>query len=267
MNGFPDDSGSAPLELGRNMSAEGIVLCGGGAAILLQLTHPKVAAGVARHSDFDSAPLRRLEGTLDFVTAVVHGTDADRALVRDRVNFVHGFVRGDLDGERYDARDPDLQLWVAATLFVAARDTHARVFGRASHAAEESLLACFASIATELQVPDDRFPATTAEFERWWREELGTKTVGEDARAVFSRLRQPAGASLWLRALTPLVVRVSLSMLPARIRREFAPEWSKLDRFIVELWWAIVLPIYRILPRRVRTVLVTRQLRHLRSTA
>lgn len=245
------------------MSAEGVILAGGGAAILLQLAHPAVAAGVARHSDFAGAPIRRLLGTLDYVTAAVHGTDADRGLVRDRVNRAHGFVRG----EGYDANDPGLQRWVAATLYVAARDVHERVFGPASPAEAESLLAAFEVLGTELRVPENSWPSSIPEFEEWWRAELDLRRVGDDARSVFEELQRPAGAPWYLRMLLPLITRVSLELLPSRLRREFAPGWSKRDRFLVELWWAVAIPLYRVLPRSIRTCLVEVQLRRLRASA
>lgn len=246
------------------MSAEAVVLCGGGAAILLQIAHPSVAAGVARHSDFASAPLRRLEGTLDFVTAVVHGTDRDRAIVRARVNRAHRVVRGETDGAAYDAADPDLQRWVAATLYVAAREAHARAFGPASAAASQSLLDTFRAIGTELQMLPGAWPSTVIEFDQWWSAELASKQVGEDARAVFEQLRRPVAAPWLLRGIIPLVMRVSLAFLPNRLRRAFYPDWSKSDRFAAELFWVTVVPLYRVMPRGIRTALVGRQLRHVR---
>lgn len=243
------------------MSAEGIVLLGGGAAILLQIAHPSVAAGVARHSDFERNSLRRLEGTLDFVTAVVHGTHHDRSLVRARVNGAHSRVRG----ETYDATDPEAQRWVAATLYFAARQAHARTFGPSDEDSSQSLLDCFEMIGTELQVSSRDWPATVEDFNLWWAAEIGTKHVGEDARAVFQQLRRPTGAPPVLRLAIPMVMRISLAMIPKQLRVAFYPEWTKIDRFLVELFWTVAVPIYRMIPRRVRTSLVGRQLRHLRT--
>ncbi|WP_146137445.1 oxygenase MpaB family protein [Gulosibacter molinativorax] len=254
------------LTAGRRMSAEAIVLIGGGAAILLQISHPAVAAGVARHSDFAAAPLRRLEGTLDFVIAVVHGNESERQFVTKRVNTIHRSVRGRSGDIRYDARDPELQLWVASTLYYAARAAHERVFGKASSADEESLLACFAAISEVLQVPAARWHGSVREFDRWWDAELASKRAGQDARVIFQQLRYAAGAPAYLRILLPVVWRIALAMLPARLRREFYPEWSKRDRFVAELYWAMVVLVYRLLPRRVRTLTVAWQLRHVRKT-
>ena len=61
-----DDGVMQPRDY-RQYSAEGALIAGGGAAILLQLGDPVVAAGVAAHSDFSSDPLRRLRHTLAYV--------------------------------------------------------------------------------------------------------------------------------------------------------------------------------------------------------
>ena len=56
------------------------LMLGGGRALLLQVAHPLVAAGVAQHSSYREDPWKRLEGTMKAVWAVVYGsrTEADR---------------------------------------------------------------------------------------------------------------------------------------------------------------------------------------------
>src|ERR1700733_8518890 len=47
-----------------------MVLASGPRALLLQVTHPSVAAGVAEHSDYQSRPWFRLVRTLAVVSAI-----------------------------------------------------------------------------------------------------------------------------------------------------------------------------------------------------
>ena len=95
------------------LNREAMLLLGAGPrALLLQLAHPAVAAGVADHSDFRTDPWRRLAGTLRSYLTIVYGTTAAaRAEIR-RLNALH---RG-IVGPGYAARDPELSLWVHATL-------------------------------------------------------------------------------------------------------------------------------------------------------
>src|SRR5215471_16837379 len=77
------------------LNREAMLLLGAGPrALLLQLAHPSVAAGVADHSDFRTDPWRRLQGTLDSYLRIVYGTaTAARAEIR-RLNELHRAITG-----------------------------------------------------------------------------------------------------------------------------------------------------------------------------
>src|SRR5712664_3069548 len=104
----------------RRVNRENILLLGGGRALLMQLAHPKVAAGVDDHSDFRTRPVRRLRRTVLMTMAIVFA-EREPALAAPRAaNQVHARVRG----EEYRALDPDLLLWVHATLVDSALVTY-----------------------------------------------------------------------------------------------------------------------------------------------
>ncbi len=63
----------------QEVAGEGILLAGGAAAILLQVADPRVAAGIAAHSDFADRPLDRLHATLTYLYVTAYGTDAEAA--------------------------------------------------------------------------------------------------------------------------------------------------------------------------------------------
>jgi uncharacterized protein (DUF2236 family) len=107
-----------PGSLTWRLDREAFLLLGAGPrALLLQIAHPAVAAGVADHSMFRADPWARLAGTLRSYLRIVYGTTAEaRAEIR-RLNVLHRTVRGEgADGLAYDAGDPALRLWVHATL-------------------------------------------------------------------------------------------------------------------------------------------------------
>src|SRR5437879_6297231 len=111
---YADDS------ITRRVNRENVLLLGGGRALLMQLAHPKVAAGVDEHSDFRSHPIRRLRRTIRMTMAIVFG-DRETALAAARaVNQTHGRVRGN----EYRALDPDLLRWVHATVVDSALVAH-----------------------------------------------------------------------------------------------------------------------------------------------
>src|SRR5919201_756083 len=105
---FTDDS------VIRRVSREVLLLLGGGRALLMQVAHPLVAAGVANHSDYRENPWRRLARTMQSVWTVVYGTRAEADHAGARVRSLHGRVHGRLAeragpfaaGTVYSASDP-----------------------------------------------------------------------------------------------------------------------------------------------------------------
>ena len=133
------------------ISREAILLAAGGRAILLQIAMPAIGHGVARHSDFDNDPLRRLHGTLGYVYALATGSEADKAAVRRAVNRAHVPVRSATDADpAYNAMDPALQLWVAATLYESALSMYERIYGTLSAEDADAIYAEYAILGTAL---------------------------------------------------------------------------------------------------------------------
>ena len=111
-----------------HISRERLLLLGGPAAVLLQFAHPLIAAGVAAHSSFQDDPLGRLRAVLNITLTVVFGDRQQALAAAVRVGEVHWRVQGRLPGRlrvlpagsRYRASDPQLALWVPATLVMVA---------------------------------------------------------------------------------------------------------------------------------------------------
>jgi uncharacterized protein (DUF2236 family) len=67
---------------------------GGGAATLLQVAHPLVAAGVVQHSDYRGDLWRRLGRTLRALYLITYGTKQEAERAADAVQAVHACVQG-----------------------------------------------------------------------------------------------------------------------------------------------------------------------------
>src|SRR5262249_48568907 len=91
---------------------EMVLLLAGGRALLMQLAHPKVAAGVAGHSHFKADPLGRLYRTMGAMWSIVFD-DAPKARASlEQVKNVHRRIHGIISpaesvplGTPYDALD------------------------------------------------------------------------------------------------------------------------------------------------------------------
>ena len=91
----------------------GSIAVAGLAAIVLEILHPSVMAGVEAQSSYRSQPLRRARNTLGYVIRTTFGTTEAATDVIEHVKKMHGRVNGDRpDGVPYRALDPELIAWV-----------------------------------------------------------------------------------------------------------------------------------------------------------
>src|SRR5262245_64356674 len=86
-----------PASEAWRLNREAMLLLGAGPrALLLQIAHPLVAAGVADHSSFREDPWARLSGTLRSYLRIVYGSaPAARDEIR-RLHDLHRGIRGDV---------------------------------------------------------------------------------------------------------------------------------------------------------------------------
>lgn len=244
------ENGGMALRI-TDISAEAILLAGGARAILLQLANPGVGHGVAEHSDFENRPLDRLHGTLTYLYVTVYGTDAEARAVARAVGHAHAPVTG--------ASDPDLQLWVAATLYDTAVRVRELVYGPLSDEDAGSLLDDYAIVGGALGVPRASWPSDRAAFARYW----GSATVEVDdvARRVASALLHPSNVPLWMRTLMPTVRLVTAGLLTPALRADYGLEFN--ERRYERLVRALRI-VYPRLPRLIRHAPMRRYLRAFR---
>lgn len=103
-------------------------LFGGAAAVLLQMAHPAVVAGVSAHSTFETDLLGRIRRTSQALYSLVFGALDDALGTSRRMHNIHSRVRGVVvepgspwTGRAYRANDPELLAWVAMTASIAGR--------------------------------------------------------------------------------------------------------------------------------------------------
>src|SRR5439155_18823090 len=94
------------------VNRESAVTLGGTCALLMQLAHPRVAAGVRDHSRFEEDTVGRLRRTLDLTMTIVFGSRRAAMHAIRLINTRHRAVKG----AGYSALDPELLMWVHATL-------------------------------------------------------------------------------------------------------------------------------------------------------
>ncbi len=211
----------------RTVNRENVLLLGGGRALLMQLAHPKVAAGVDEHSDFRVRPIRRLRRTIRMTMAIVFG-DRKTALAAARaVNRVHARVTGD----GYRALDPDLLLWVHATLVDSALVTYETFVRRLRAKEREEFFQESKLLGELLAIPRQHFPATHRDFERYVERMLadGTVTVDTTARELSRQVLRPRLRLLPGTAMVPFEM-ITAGLLPPTLREQYGLAWGPAQR-------------------------------------
>ena len=208
----------------RRVNRENVLLLGGGRALLMQLAHPKVAAGVDEHSDFRTQPVRRLRRTIRMTMAIVFG-DRETALAAARaVNQAHARVRG----RDYRALDPDLLLWVHATLVDSALVTYETFVKRLAPSERERFYEESKVLGELLGIPRERFPRTYADFADYVASMISGGTITVDSRAaeLAALVLRPRLRLLPGPAMIPFEI-VTAGLLPPALREQYGLPWTR----------------------------------------
>jgi uncharacterized protein (DUF2236 family) len=236
------------------LNREAMLLLGAGPrALLLQLAHPQVAAGVADHSDFRSDPWARLRGTLRSYLTIVYGTTmAARAEIR-RLNALHRTITG----PTYRARDPELALWVHATLVDSTIVAADRWLEPLSLDRRRRYYLETVPIGRAFGIPADLLPPDLDAFDAYVAQMLGPAgpiAPGDLARELADVVLHPplgpvapmlAGLPSWTYAW---MLWPAIGLLPPSVRAAYRLRWGGFERtvssWLVATWraWRPLLP-------------------------
>jgi uncharacterized protein (DUF2236 family) len=230
----------------RRVSGEPVLLFGGGRALLLEIAHPLVAAGVAEHSSYRSDPYGRLQRTLEAMTAIVFRDRAAALAAARGVERAHRRVTGRLAeaagrfaaGTPYSGRDPELMLWVWATLVDTAVLVYRRFVGELEGDALRAYYADHRSVARVLGVPGELVPPTWEEFRAWFDAVLESDSlaVTPTGLEIAKTVLEPPAAASEVRKLR----LITTGLLPPRLREAFGLAWDEVSAARLEALTASV---------------------------
>lgn len=215
----------------RRVHADAIVLLGGGRALLMQLAHPSVAAGVAEHSSFQASPFKRLLRTLQPTLAIAYGNPEEVTAAARSINAVHERVVG----SGYDARDPDLLFWVLATLIDSALVVHERFLRPLSQSDQQAYFEDMLLAGDLLGIDRTRSPADISAFRAYMDRMISTLEVTPMARKLASDI---FGPPLGWTPAGPLLRQVTAGLLPPRLREQYRMSWGpRRERVLRAFCW------------------------------
>lgn len=246
---------AGPDSITWKINREAVVVAGWGRAILLQLAHPSIAAGVHDHSSFRGSlrsSYRRLHSTVGAMLSLTFGDTEQMITAAAKINSIHDRVRGRV-GERaadeaYSAHDPGLQRWVHATLLESISLTYELLVRPLTLRERDRYCSEAAIMEPLLGMPAGWLPRDSAQLDTYMREMLagGSIVVTDTSRALARAvLYPPQWYAVWpaFRAMQLLTI----GSLPASIRHAYGFEWRARDVRAFERWTALVRTSLRLL--------------------
>jgi len=222
----------------ERINGERLVLLGWPCAILMQVAHPLIAAGVEEHSTFrDSpvAPLRRLHGTIKAMLGLTFGDAREQQRVIDTIRSIHTRVNGTLDreigrypaGTPYSAEDPALVLWVHATLLDTSIRLYELLVGSLTAADRDEYCRDSASVALALGADPTAVPRDWSAMSNYVEAILAGQTLAVGSHALSladaildSRTMTLSGPAGWTTR------RLTAGLLPPELRRQYGLPWG-----------------------------------------
>ena len=206
-----------PGSITWRLHKEPALLVGGLRALMVQALHPLAIAAVADHSDYRSDVWGRYARTTNYVVTTIFGTTRQAEALGARVREVHRPIRGidAVTGRPYAADDPELLLWIHATLVESFLAAYRRFVAPLSEEEGDRYVAEMVRQAVLVGLTADQVPATEAGnlafITSLDQELLVTRTALE---AVDTVLHPPLAA--WRRPFWWVAGQAAISLMPDR---------------------------------------------------
>ncbi|MEV0249066.1 oxygenase MpaB family protein [Nocardia sp. NPDC050712] len=231
---------------------------GAAANVVMQMARPGVGYGVAE-SKVDSGallkhPWKRGRTTTQYLAVAILGTEEERLAYREAVNVAHRQVHSEPGAAvKYNAFDRDLQLWVAASLYIGFEDTYQLLHGRMSDDQAEAFYRTSSTLGTTLQVTEEMWPATRAEFDVYWNEACRHAVLDDYVRSYLDNLLNLRMIHWYLRLpFRNLLKFLTIGFLAPHFREQLQVRWTDADQRRFEHLFVFVGFVNRFIPRFLR---------------
>jgi uncharacterized protein (DUF2236 family) len=216
----PDAGLFGPHSTSWLVHREYTVMLGGARALLMHAAHPLVVAGARQTGTYGSDPWKRLERTLMQTYTVVFGTRAEALAASGRIDAVHGGIKGvdPVTGRRYDARDPELLLWVHAGLVDSFLLFEELTVGHLDEAGRERFHTESMRSAELLRLPPERIPPTVPALRAYIDRVCATEVRATDGSERVAELIRNPPDDVPRRPLWGLIGFLAFQTLPPALR-------------------------------------------------
>ena len=255
---------TGPDSVSWKINREIVVIATWSRAILLQLAHPAVAAGVHGHSTFRGSlrsSFRRAHSTVGAMLSLTFGETEQIISAAARINAIHDRVQGSVPAirDRYSAHDPDLQRWVHATMLDTIPLAYELLVGPLTERERDRYCSEASIMEPLLGMPDGWLPRDRARLDGYMEEMLagGTLEVTDTSRALARALLYPPRWHVAWPAFRPMQL-LTIGLLPPTIRQAYGFEWRPREERALARWITLIRMLVRLLPPIAREWAVAR---------
>ncbi|KAH8797857.1 hypothetical protein F5884DRAFT_687636 [Xylogone sp. PMI_703] len=248
-----------PKEHFQEIIAETASMMGSFAAVIVQISHPRVAKAVTTHSDVRENAVKRGRRSLIYIYCMALGTQEEREFILSETREAHSEVGSP------DVDDPELQLFVALVIYKFMVTSYENVYGRLKKNEAEDIYQEFSILATELAMmnhEDMGWPKDLTAFEEYWEEMikfiLETDT-SKETKELVKFILTPRGlfpealpAWIFMCIFGWIVKIITIEMLPEPVRKNFRLSSTAYTRAMYQAIMWLIRRFYPSLPRFVR---------------
>lgn len=254
--------GATTNDRGAELAQDWRILLVAPTALVLQVAHPVIGAGVGQYSHYATDPWGRALRSVWPVLAML--LLEDRGYGADLREMHRGIGGVDHQGRRYHAWDPEAAFFVLATACYVSEQIGLR-FGRPLTDAErEQVFQAWRRAGLAFGIPERQLPQDVAAFDAWFTQVVEDRL--EDNATVHGLLATLRSAPaprfvprlLWRplaeRLIGPVALLVVAGTLPAAARARLDIAWTPRDERRLVVLGRVVRVVHRVLPRPLRSV-------------
>jgi uncharacterized protein (DUF2236 family) len=250
-----------PTSLLWKVNRESLLFLGAGRALLLQLSHPWIAAAISDRSGAVNDPLTRFHQTFSVMFSMLFGTVDQAFGAARKLHRRHSLVRGLLAesagpyavGTPYWANDYHVLQWVHSTLIETAVLIYESALSPLSQREREGYYresCCFAGLfgLSRSSLPSD-WSAFANYTEAMYQSDMLTVAAPARrlAREIFGEKSSWTRPPAWYRAITA-------QLLPPRLREAFGLPFGIGEQLMAQTSLRWILRVYTLLPFKIRYV-------------
>ena len=214
----------------------GIALLAGPANVIMQLGRPGVGYGVmesrVESGRIDRHPIKRARTTFTYLAVATRGNPEQQKAYRKAVTQAHAQVVSTEDSPvKYNALDPDLQLWVAACLYKGGVDVRRMFIGEMDDETADQHYRDSMALGTMLQMRQEMWPADRPAFDKYWEEQLDNIHIDDAIREFLYPIAVARMRGLQLpfplqNINEGVALLITTGFLPQRFRDEMKLQWN-----------------------------------------